>query len=162
MREYRICAIANGSFPSMSGVFAGCGAWAPRFTRETEGTRSTCAEPQLGQHTSRRSFWVANVLELFERTGLPSGARDWLFENLALLIQWRPRGAGASRTLARTSPARVVFHAGGLERRDQAHVGRVVQAGDEATAHAAGGAGDDDVRHGDARARAVTSRGRTS
>ena len=62
--------------------------------------------------------------------------------------------------LAGVAPERTV--AGGLERRDEAQVGRVSEAGDEATAHAAGGAGDDDVRHGDARARAVTSRGRTS
>src|SRR3990170_4555868 len=57
------------------------------------------------------------VLELFERTGPPSGARDWLFETLALPIRWTPRGAGASRTLARTPPARVFFHGAGLERR---------------------------------------------
>jgi len=65
----------------------------------------------------RRMTDLELVLELFERTGLPSGARDWLFENLALPIRWTPRGAGASRTLARTPPARVFFHGAGLERR---------------------------------------------
>ncbi|MBI4269183.1 MAG: hypothetical protein HY615_02535 [Candidatus Rokubacteria bacterium] len=65
----------------------------------------------------RRVTDLELLVELFEHTGLPEETRDWLFENLALPIQWRPRGAGASRTLARTSPARVIFHAGGLERR---------------------------------------------
>ena len=57
------------------------------------------------------------LLELFERTGLPEATRDWLYESLALPIQWSPRSVGASRTLARVPPARVFFHAGGLERR---------------------------------------------
>src|SRR3989442_15877532 len=57
------------------------------------------------------------ILELFERTGLPEETRDWLYESLALPVVWRPRGVGASRTLARVPPARVFFHADGLERR---------------------------------------------
>jgi len=57
------------------------------------------------------------LLEVFERTGLPEETRDWLYESLALPVVWRPRGVGASRTLARIPPARVFFHADGLERR---------------------------------------------
>src|SRR3989441_3873825 len=57
------------------------------------------------------------LLEVFERTGLPEETRDWLYESLALPVVWRPRGVGASRTLARVPPARVFFHADGLERR---------------------------------------------
>src|SRR5439155_421980 len=49
------------------------------------------------------------LLELFERTGLPEETRDWLYESLALPVVWRPRGVGASRTLARVPPARVFF-----------------------------------------------------
>jgi hypothetical protein len=64
------------------------------------------------------------VLELFEHTGLPDEARDWLFENVALPIVWRPRGAGASRTLARLSCRRVFFHDAGLDR----SAGNLVQA----------------------------------
>ena len=56
------------------------------------------------------------LVELFERTGLPEETRDWLYESLALPVLWRPRGVGASRTLARVSPSRLFFHADGLER----------------------------------------------
>src|SRR5438034_3276056 len=66
MREYSICAMANGSLPSISGVlggvsgfFGGLGSSAPRFTRDTDGTRSTAAEPQVGQASSLRSFCEA-------------------------------------------------------------------------------------------------------
>src|SRR5256885_7837397 len=66
MREYSICAMANGSLPSMSGVLAGvCGVFgglgssAPRFTRDADGTRSTAAEPQVGQASSLLSFCEA-------------------------------------------------------------------------------------------------------
>src|SRR5712691_2979456 len=62
----------------------------------------------------RRLSDLAVVLELFERTGLPQETRDWLFESVALPILWRPRGAGASRTLARLPCRRVFFHTGGL------------------------------------------------
>jgi len=57
------------------------------------------------------------LLELFERTGLPEDARDWLWESLGLPVAWTPRGAHASRTLARIAPRQVFFHADGLERR---------------------------------------------
>src|SRR2546425_13342903 len=63
------------------------------------------------------------LLEVFERTGLPEETRDWLYESLALPVVWRPRGVGASRTLARVPPARVFFHADGLERRVACPVG---------------------------------------
>jgi hypothetical protein len=59
---------------------------------------------------------LAVVLELFERTGLPEETRDWLFESVTLPIVWRPRGPGASRTLARLPCARVFFHHTGLDR----------------------------------------------
>ena len=65
----------------------------------------------------RRMTDLQLLLELFGRTGLPAETRDWLFENLALPVLWTPRGAGASRTLARIPPARVFFHEDGLERR---------------------------------------------
>jgi len=64
----------------------------------------------------RRLTDLQLLLELFERRGLPEETRDWLFESLALPILWRPRGAGASRTLARIPPRRVFFHDKGLER----------------------------------------------
>jgi len=64
----------------------------------------------------RRLSDLAVVLELFERTGLPEETRDWLFESVALPILWRPRGPGASRTLARVPCRRVFFHHGGLDR----------------------------------------------
>ena len=64
----------------------------------------------------RRLSDLAVVLELFERTGLPQETRDWLFESVALPILWRPRGPGASRTLARLPCRRVFFHHGGLDR----------------------------------------------
>src|SRR3989442_9297408 len=64
------------------------------------------------------------LVELFERTGLPEETRDWLFESLALPVLVRPRGVGASRTLARVSPLRLFFHADGLER----HVPPLVEA----------------------------------
>ena len=64
----------------------------------------------------RRLSDLAVVLELFERTGLPEETRDWLFESVALPILWRPRGPGASRTLARLPCRRVFFHHGGLDR----------------------------------------------
>src|SRR5712691_630786 len=65
----------------------------------------------------RRMTDLQLLVELFERTGLPEETRDWLFESLALPVQWRPRGVGASRTLARVAPLRPFFHADGLERR---------------------------------------------
>jgi len=65
----------------------------------------------------RRMTDLQLLLELFERTGLPAETRDWLYENLALPVLWTPRGARASRTLARIPPARVFFHEDGLERR---------------------------------------------
>src|SRR5206468_584085 len=63
----------------------------------------------------RRLSDLAVVLELFERTGLPQETRDWLFESVALPILWRPRGPGASRTLARLPCRRVFFHHAGLD-----------------------------------------------
>jgi hypothetical protein len=65
----------------------------------------------------RRMTDLQLLLELFERTGLPAETRDWLYENLALPVLWTPRGARASRTLARIPPARGFFHEDGLERR---------------------------------------------
>jgi hypothetical protein len=56
------------------------------------------------------------VLELFEHARLPDETREWLFESVGLPILWRPRGAGASRTLARLPCGRVFYHDGGLER----------------------------------------------
>ena len=64
----------------------------------------------------RRLTDLQLLLEVFERTGLPTETRDWLFESLALPILWRLRGAGASRTLARLPCRRVFFHTGGLDR----------------------------------------------
>src|SRR5258705_3475696 len=64
----------------------------------------------------RRLTDLQLVLEVFERTGLPEETRDWLFESLSLPILWRPRGAGASRTLARIPSRPAFFHEGGLER----------------------------------------------
>src|SRR5207249_9550712 len=49
----------------------------------------------------RRMTDLQLLVELFECTGLPPETRDWLYENLALPIQWAPRSGGASRTLAR-------------------------------------------------------------
>src|SRR5207244_10698071 len=46
-----------------------------------------------------------------------AGRGDWPSGSLGLPVGWRPRGVGASRTLARIPPARVFFHADGLERR---------------------------------------------
>src|SRR5436190_3923064 len=65
----------------------------------------------------RRMSDLQLLLEVFERTGLPEETRDWLYESLALPVMWRLRSVGASRTLARVPPARVFFHADGLERR---------------------------------------------
>src|SRR5207249_4754061 len=65
----------------------------------------------------RRMSDLQLLLEVFERTGLPEESRDWLYESLALPVMWRLRSVGASRTLARVPPARVFFHADGLERR---------------------------------------------
>jgi len=64
----------------------------------------------------RRLSDLAVVLELFARTGLPEETRDWLFESVALPILWRPRGPGASRTLARLPCRQVSFHPVGLDR----------------------------------------------
>src|SRR2546425_1558455 len=64
----------------------------------------------------RRLTDLQLLLEVFERTRLPTETRDWLFESVALPILWRPRGAGASRTLARLPCRRVFFHTGGLDR----------------------------------------------
>ena len=64
----------------------------------------------------RRLTDLQLLLEVFGRTRLPTEARDWLFESLGLPIQWRPRGPGASRTLARGAPPRVFFHEPGLDR----------------------------------------------
>src|SRR5215510_15293611 len=64
----------------------------------------------------RRLSDLAVVLELFTRTGLPEETRDWLFESVALPILWRPRGPGASRTLARLPCGQVFFHPAGLNR----------------------------------------------
>ena len=64
----------------------------------------------------RRLTDLQLLLEVFGRTGLPTEARDWLFESLGLPIQWLPRGPGASRTLARGAPPRVFFHEAGLDR----------------------------------------------
>src|SRR5207244_7037357 len=62
MREYSICAMANGSLPSISGVlagvsgfFGGLGSSAPRFIRDADGTRSTAAEPQVGQRSEEHT-----------------------------------------------------------------------------------------------------------
>jgi hypothetical protein len=64
----------------------------------------------------RRLTDLQLLLEVFSRAALPAETRDWLFESLALPIVWRPRGPGASRTLARRSSPRAFFHAAGLER----------------------------------------------
>src|SRR4029450_7406786 len=64
----------------------------------------------------RRMSDLAVVLELFERTGLPEETRDWLYESVAPPILSRPRGQGASRTLARLPCRQVFFHDGGLDR----------------------------------------------
>src|SRR2546428_588204 len=72
----------------------------------------------------RRMTDLQLLVELFERTGLPEQTRGWLFESLALPVLWRPRGVGASRTLARVSPSRLFFHADGLER----HVAPLLEA----------------------------------
>src|SRR2546426_964419 len=64
----------------------------------------------------RRLSDLAVVLELFERTGLPQETRDWLFESVALPILWRPRGPGASRTLARLHCRRGFFPPPGPDR----------------------------------------------
>src|SRR5438874_1339263 len=53
----------------------------------------------------RRMTDLQLLVELFERTGLPEETRDWLYESLALPVLWRPRGVGASRTLARVPPS---------------------------------------------------------
>ena len=65
----------------------------------------------------RRMTDLQLLVELFERTGLPDETRDWLYESVALPLLWRPRGVGASRTLARVPSSRLFFHADGLERR---------------------------------------------
>src|SRR5688572_4649970 len=59
--------MANGSLPSISGVFSGAlgdfwtwGGWAPRLARVADGTRFTSAEPQVGHSSSRRFFCDAN------------------------------------------------------------------------------------------------------
>src|SRR5436190_9758142 len=65
----------------------------------------------------RRMSDLQLLLEVFGRTRLPEETRDWLYESLALPVMWRLRSVGASRTLARVPPARVFFHADGLERR---------------------------------------------
>ncbi len=64
----------------------------------------------------RRMTDLELLIELFERAALAEDPRDWLYENLALPVLWRPRGGGASRTLAKLSPARVFFHEDGLRR----------------------------------------------
>ncbi len=64
----------------------------------------------------RRMTDLQLLLEIFERTGLPDETRDWLWESLALPVLWRPRGPGASRTLARVAGAPGFFHAEGLRR----------------------------------------------
>jgi len=56
------------------------------------------------------------LLEVFGRPACRPSSADWLFESLGLPIQWRPRGPGASRTLARVAPAGVFFHEAGLDR----------------------------------------------
>src|SRR5260370_39985774 len=48
----------------------------------------------------RRLTGLELLLQLFEPTGLPAAARDWLSEDLMLPVFWSPRGPGASRTLA--------------------------------------------------------------
>jgi hypothetical protein len=72
----------------------------------------------------RRLSDLEMLLELFEHGGLPEETRDWLFESVALPILWRPRGAGACRTLARLPCEKIFFHTGGLDRR----AGDLVQA----------------------------------
>src|SRR5712691_2373179 len=69
------------------------------------------------EDTERLDETLSLLVALFERTGLPEETRDWLYESLALPVLWRPRGVGASRTLARVSPSRLFFHTDGLERR---------------------------------------------
>ena len=64
----------------------------------------------------RRLTDLQLLLEVFARARLPEETRDWLFESVGLPILWRPRGAGGSRTLARTSSDRPFFHDEGLER----------------------------------------------
>jgi hypothetical protein len=64
----------------------------------------------------RRLTDLQLLLEVFSSAALPAETRDWLFENLALPIVWRPRGPGASRTLARRASPRPFFHPAGLER----------------------------------------------
>jgi len=65
----------------------------------------------------RRMSDLRLILEVFEHAGTREETRDWLFESLGLPVLWTPRGAAASRTLARLAPARVFFHDDDLERR---------------------------------------------
>ncbi len=64
----------------------------------------------------RRMTDLALLLELFGRAGGGAETREWLWENLALPVQWRPQGPGASRTLARLLAGPPFFHADGLRR----------------------------------------------
>ncbi len=64
----------------------------------------------------RRLSDLQVLVELFEGAPLPPETRGWLFENLGLLIRWRQRGPGASRTLAKMPWPRPFFHRAGLRR----------------------------------------------
>ena len=66
----------------------------------------------------RRLTDLQLLVEVFERTRLPAETRDWLFESVSLPILWRPRSAGGSRTLARTTLRAPFFHERPLERGD--------------------------------------------
>src|SRR5690349_6765481 len=76
--------MANGSLPSISGVFcaAGFGAsCAPRLRRAAEGTRSTLAVPQVGHSRILCFFWAlkssAALTHLLFLHGLGGGHHAW-------------------------------------------------------------------------------------
>ncbi len=73
----------------------------------------------------RRLSDLQVLVELFERAPLLPETRDWLFENLGLLIRWRHRGPGASRTLAKMPWPRPFFQGSGLRRGGLDFVGEV-------------------------------------
>jgi hypothetical protein len=60
----------------------------------------------------RRFTDLELLVGLFETAAMPSDARDWLFERLALPIAWTLHGVGASRTLARLPCSHPFFRRG--------------------------------------------------
>jgi len=61
------------------------------------------------------------LLELFGAAPLDEPVRDWLFESLALPIEWRHEGPGGSRTLAKLPWRHPFFHGGLAFRRPDEH-----------------------------------------